>query len=221
MRRRSFIHFILLWIASLSLFFTLDAEAEISRIEQGQSHTEASSSDRVALYLSHRGISKELAVLSISALPIFELRGGIPVAINFFKMDWWSGFFWSFLGNIIPIVPLLLFLNSLTKGLSRINLFKRFFQWLFERTKRKSEMVEKYEFLGLMIFVAIPLPMTGAWSGAVAATLFGIKFLPAILSISLGVLIAGVIVLALSLLGIWGGGIAVIVLLGLAVSAMA
>lgn len=182
------------------------------------SFAEETTADQVAQYLNQRGIPKEVVVLAISSLPIFELRGGIPVAINFFKMDWWSGFLWSFLGNLIPIVPLLLLLTALSKWLSRYKIIERFFNWLFERTKRKGGVIEKYEFLGLMIFVAIPLPMTGGWSGAVAATLFGLEFLPALLSISLGVLIAGVIVTTLSLLGILGGVIAGVVLLGLAIS---
>ncbi|MCH7760896.1 small multi-drug export protein [candidate division TA06 bacterium] len=181
---------------------------------------EETPADRVAQFLKHRGIPKELAVLAISTLPIFELRGGIPVAIHLFRMEWWSGFFFSYLGNLLPVFPLLLFLGTLKKGLSRVPLFKNFFNWLFERTKRRGRIVERYKSLGLMVFVAIPLPITGAWTGAVAATLFGLKRLHAFIAIAVGVFIAGGIVTGLSLMGIWGGVIAGAILLGLALAGM-
>jgi uncharacterized membrane protein len=76
----------------------------------------------------------------------------------------------------------------------RFDFLKRFFNWWFARTRKHSEIVEKYEALGLMLFVAIPLPMTGAWSGCVAAYLLGIKFRYAFPAIVLGVGVAGVIV---------------------------
>jgi len=107
------------------------------------------------------------------------------------------------LGNMVPVVPLLLFLDPVSNGLRhRIGLADRFFEWLFARTRRKTEAgLRKYGvFFGLMIFVAIPLPVTGAWTGCVAAFIFGIRFrysLPAVLA---GVLIAGIIV---SIATIW------------------
>jgi uncharacterized membrane protein len=176
--------------------------------------------DRVAQFLHQRGIPEELAILAISTLPIFELRGGIPVAIHFFQMEWWSGFLFSYIGNLLPVFPLLLFLDGLRRALSHISVFERFFNWLFDRTKRRGNIIEKYESLGLMVFVAIPLPITGAWTGSVAATLFGLNLLQSFLAIAIGVFIAGGIVTCLSLLGIWGGVIAGIVLLGLALSGM-
>jgi uncharacterized membrane protein len=176
--------------------------------------------DRVAQFLNQRGIPEEIVILAISTLPIFELRGGIPVAIHFFQMEWWSGFLFSYLGNLLPVFPLLLFLAALRRALSHISIFDKFFNWLFDRTKRRSKIIEKYESLGLMVFVAIPLPITGAWTGSVAATLFGLNLLQSFLAIAIGVFIAGGIVTCLSLLGIWGGVIAGIVLLGLALSGM-
>ncbi len=148
-------------------------------------------------WLSSHGVPAELVVLIISMLPIFELRGGIPCGKFLLDLVWWKTYLMAVLGNMIPVVPLLLFLEPISKWLRRrIALADRFFEWLFARTRRKGEArMRKYGiFLGLMLFVAIPLPVTGAWTGCAAAFIFGIKFrlsLPAILA---GVLIASLIV---------------------------
>jgi uncharacterized membrane protein len=102
----------------------------------------------------------------------------------------------------------------------RFPIGKKFFDWLFARTRRKSADVEKYEELGLMIFVAVPLPVTGGWTGAMAAFLMGLPFWKSMLFILLGVMIAGVIMTILSLLGWIGALIAGTVLLALAASAV-
>lgn len=138
--------------------------------------------------------SQETVVLIVSALPISELRGGIPLALSF-GFSYAKAFWLSVLGNSIIIIPTLLLLDSVSKLLMRWSIFNRFFTWLFARTRKHSDSVEKYGAIGLAIFVAIPLPMTGAWSGCIAAYLFGIKFRYAFPSVLLGVLIAGIIVL--------------------------
>lgn len=142
-------------------------------------------------------MSPELVILLISMSPIFELRGAIPVAIGVYDMPALSAFLWAVLGNIIPIIFIILGLDLLINKLliHRIYIFNRFFTWLFERTRRKhSKKIEKWKELALMIFVAIPLPGTGAWTGALIAFVFGIPLKRAFPSISLGVIIAGVIV---------------------------
>jgi uncharacterized membrane protein len=99
------------------------------------------------------------------------------------------------LGNLLPIIPLLLFLEPVSNYLRRYQVFDKFFTWMFSRTRRNNtKSFEKYGLLALTIFVAIPLPATGAWSGCAAAFVFGIKFKPAFLSIAAGVMIAGVVV---------------------------
>ena len=100
------------------------------------------------------------------------------------------------------ILPALFLFEPVSSYLRRFKLWSRFFEWLFERTKRKSEKVLRYETLGLLLLVAIPLPMTGAWTGVVAATLFKIKFRYAFLAIVSGVILAGIIVSFLCALGI-------------------
>lgn len=147
-------------------------------------------------WFSLHGVPVELIVLLVSILPIFELRGGIPVGFAL-KLVWWKSYVFAVLGNIIPIIPVLLLLEPVSAWLrKRSHSFDHFFEWLFTRTKRRTEKgILKYGlFFGLMIFVAIPLPITGAWTGVVAAFLSGMRLKLAVPSIISGVLIAGIIV---------------------------
>lgn len=153
-------------------------------------------------------ISQELITIVISALPVVELRGALPVAINLFNMPWYKAFCLCILGNLIPVPVLLLFLESLAKAVSRVGIGQRVVNWVFERTRRRGQTIERYERMGLMLFVAIPLPITGAWTGSIAAFLLGLKFRYAFLSILSGVIIAGAIVTCLCLLGWVGAAIA-------------
>jgi len=166
------------------------------------------------------GFSKELVVLIIAALPIFELRGALPVAINLFHFPWYYALLLAIIGNLLPVPVILLFLNAISRWLSKIGFFDRFLHWLFERTRKRGRVVERYERIGLALFVAIPLPVTGAWTGSLVAVLFGLKFRHAFLSIFIGVCIAGIIVTCLSLLGWTGAVIAGIVLCALAISGL-
>jgi len=146
------------------------------------------------------GFSKELMVIAVSASPIVELRGAIPLAINKFGFSWHYALPMAIAGNLIPVPFLLLFFGTISKRLSKIGIFKRWFHWLEERTRRRGKIAERYKRIGLALFVAIPFPLSGAWTGSLAATIFGIKFKHALLSIFIGVCIAGVIVTYLSLL---------------------
>ena len=171
-------------------------------------------------WLISSGISQGLIVVIISALPVLELRGALPVAINLFHMEWYQAFCLAVIGNLLPVPLLLLFLESLAKAVSKVALGKKLVNWVFEHTRRRGAVIEKYERIGLMLFVAIPLPVTGAWTGSVAAFLFGLKFRYAFLSILFGVIIAGGIVTSLCLLGwlgavIAGVGLATLAALGL------
>jgi len=148
-----------------------------------------------------KDVPKECIVMLVGALPISELRGAIPLALSF-GMPMTKAFWLSVIGNSIPVMPALFLLEPVCNRLRRFKIWSRFFDWLFERTKKKADTVQKYEALGLAIFVAIPLPMTGAWSGVVAASLFKIKFRYAFIAILAGVITAGLIVSALCALGI-------------------
>ena len=152
------------------------------------------------------GFSKELVVLVISALPVLELRGALPVAINLFHFPWYYALLLAIIGNLLPVPFLLLFLSNISRLLSKIGIFEKMLHWLFEHTRRRGKIINRYERIGLTLFVAIPLPVTGAWTGSLAAVLFGLKFKHAFLSIFVGELIAGAIVTCLCLLG-WTGAI--------------
>ena len=170
--------------------------------------------------LLNLGFSKELVVLIISALPIFELRGALPVALNVFHFPWYYALPLAIIGNLLPVPIILLFLDAISRCLSKIGFLERFLRWLFEHTRKRGRIVEKYERIGLALFVAIPLPVTGAWTGSLVAVLFGLKFRHAFLSIFIGVCIAGIIVTCLSLLGWVGAIIAGIALCALAISGL-
>jgi uncharacterized membrane protein len=137
--------------------------------------------------------SKKVALILIAALPIFELRLSVPLGIIKFQLPPWEVFFLSILGNMLPVIPLLLFLRWAVVRLEHIKGIGKFLKWWFDRAEKKSKAVETYGFWGLVILVAIPLPGTGAWTGCAAATLFNFKLPKALLAIFLGVIIAGVI----------------------------
>jgi uncharacterized membrane protein len=142
------------------------------------------------------GIPIALRVVLISMVPVVELRGAIPVAMVTWDMPWNRAFLWSVLGNMVPIPFILIFLEPVSAWLmERSRLMDRFFTWLFRRTRRKhSHTFERWRDVALCLFVAVPLPGTGAWTGALAAFLFGVPFPRAMLSIFTGVILAGAVV---------------------------
>lgn len=148
-----------------------------------------------------KNLPAEVTVCIISMLPIIELRGAIPVAIVTFHLSWLKAYIISVIGNLIPVIPILFLFKSIRKFLSVIPFLAKFFDWTEKRAYAKGEKIIRYGAIGLTLFVAIPLPMTGAWTGSLIALLFGIKPKFAIPAITLGVLIAGIIV-TLSVLGI-------------------
>ena len=178
------------------------------------------SPEELLSYFFSLGFSKELVVLIISALPVVELRLALPVAIIGLEMPWYYALPLAIIGNLLPVPIILLFLDAISRWLSKIGFFERFLHWLFERTRKRGRVVERYERIGLVLLVAIPLPFTGAWTGSLVAVLFGLRFRYAFLSIFIGVCIAGIIVTCLSLLGWTGAVIAGIVLCALAISGL-
>ncbi len=148
-----------------------------------------------------RGLPPELATFVIASLPVSELRGAIPVALGVYKLPVWSALLWAILGNLAPIPIILRLLEPVSNFLrQRSRVWEAFFRWLFARTRRKGEHYFRvYKEFGLVLFVAIPLPITGAWTGSVAAFLFGISPGRGFFLITLGVLIAAGLVTAASL----------------------
>lgn len=147
-------------------------------------------------------IDEILTVLLIAALPISELRGAIPLAIGVYGFDPVSAYLLGVVGNLAPVPILLKFLEPLTALLRHSVMLDRLLSWLFARTrKRYSAIVERLGVIALVLFVAVPFPATGAWTGALIAHVFGIPFRYALPLIALGVCIAGVLV-TLTTLGV-------------------
>jgi uncharacterized membrane protein len=143
--------------------------------------------------------SLPVATVVLATLPILELRGALPVAI-LGDMPLWQAYPLAVLGNMIPIPFIIFFLEPATNFLRRWKCGDRFVEWLFARTRRKGKKIQKYEAWGLVMFVAIPLPVTGAWTGSLAGHLFGLKRHRTFLACLGGVCIAGVIMSVLSII---------------------
>ena len=145
--------------------------------------------------------SKELLTLIYSALPVTELRATIPVAILSWKMNPILALFLAVVGNTIPIFIIMLSLDKLTELCSRYSKFlTKIIYIVLKKTRIKTfGKIEKYGLLALFFFVAIPLPGTGAWTGSIAAWLFGIKLRKAFLPILLGIITSGIIMVLLTL----------------------
>ncbi|MCI9463822.1 MAG: small multi-drug export protein [Lachnospiraceae bacterium] len=139
-------------------------------------------------------VSKEIVIFIISMIPILELRGGL-VAAFLLEVPMAVAVPVCIIGNIIPIPFILLFIKQIFKWLKKISFFKKFIEKLETRAMNKSDSIKKYEFVGLMLFVGIPLPGTGAWTGSLIAALLEIDFKKAVLAELLGIVIATVIML--------------------------
>jgi len=135
--------------------------------------------------------------------PIFELRGTIPLAVGLWQLPLLKTFFLAVLGNIIPIFFLLWFWKNLAGYLmKKSKTINQFFNWLFKRTQKR--FYKKYSIYGdmaLILFVAIPLPFTGAWTGTIVSFLFDIPYKKSLGLIFIGIVIAGIIV-SLATLGV-------------------
>ena len=140
-------------------------------------------------------------MLALAASPISELRGAIPLAILGFHLPWYYALPIAVVGNLLPVPVILLFVERVTRLLSKVAFFERILNRLFASTRRRGRVIEKYERIGLALFVAVPLPVTGAWTGSLAAVLLGLPFRQSLLSIVADVIIAGVIVTGATLLG--------------------
>ena len=149
-------------------------------------------------YLS--GLNHELAVFLISMVPIVELRGAIPFGVAL-GVEWHIAFILSVIGNIIPVPFIILFFRPVIEYMEKTRLFGKLASKLKNRTTSKIKDVNKYKILGLYIFVAVPLPGTGAWTGAAIAALMKMRIKHAFAAIVAGVASAGLIMLAVSKFG--------------------
>ena len=127
-------------------------------------------------------------------VPVFELRGAIPVGVAA-GLPFWIVFITAILGNLLPVPFLILFTRRVFEWLRKKSAFlERLVSRLEKKASAKEDLLKNYELLGLCILVAIPLPGTGAWTGSLVAAVFDIRLKHAFPAIALGVLIAAVIV---------------------------
>ena len=141
----------------------------------------------------------EAIIFIISLLPVLELRGGL-IAASLLGVDFVKAFVICFVGNMVPIPFIILFIRKILDRLSEIPAFESLVRKIMNKSEKNKEKILKYEKWGLLIFVAIPLPGTGAWSGALVAGLLGMRMRVALPIITLGVLIAGGIMSVISYL---------------------
>lgn len=136
-----------------------------------------------------------LSVLIISATPILELRAGIPLAI-YLGLNPLEAYLISVAGNFLPVPFLLVALDKLLKFASNFAFIWNLYEKIEMRVRKKKDLIEKYGYIGLAIFVSIPLPVTGAWTACLLAFLLNMSRLKSIISILAGICIAGIIVLS-------------------------
>lgn len=136
-------------------------------------------------------------VFLISMIPIVELRGAIPVAYAL-RLGAWQSLSVSVIGNMLPVPFILLLITPFCNLLKKTRALAWFPRWLDSKVEKNRHKVERYAFLGLFLFVAIPCPGTGAWTGSLIASFLGFDFKRSLLAVFLGVVTAGLIMTLLS-----------------------
>lgn len=130
----------------------------------------------------------------VAMLPVVELRGAIPFGLAL-DLPFWGVFVCSFIGNLVPVPFIILFVRKIFAWLrTKSERLNKFVTKLENKAMSKEEVIKKYQAWGLFLFVAIPLPGTGAWTGALIASMFDIRLKTAFPIIALGVLVAGIII---------------------------
>ena len=150
-------------------------------------------SEAVISFFQHLNLSDELLVFIVSMLPIVELRGAIPLGVVL-GMNSWELLGLALLGNMLPIPFIIFCARPIVNYFLKTKLFRPIGNWLEEKVRKHSDKVLKYEVWGLFLFVAIPLPGTGAWTGALVAAMMEMRLKDALPAIFVGVVVAAIIV---------------------------
>jgi len=143
------------------------------------------------------GLWEVLSVFILSMVPVVELRGAIPVATGL-GFPWLQTFIICVIGNMVPVPFIMLFARAILKWLKRFPIFEKVILWVERKVEKNKGKVLKYSALGLILLVAVPLPGTGAWTGALVASFLDLRLKMAIPCIFIGVIIAGLIVTGVS-----------------------
>ena len=144
-------------------------------------------------------VGRELCVFFCSMIPIIELRGAIPLGAAL-GVPIWQSYLLSVVGNMLPVPIILLFVKKVLSFMSRcrVKFFNKVANYVYEKAEKNRARIEKYSFWGVALFVGIPLPMTGAWTGSLVAAMLNMKFWKAVLSALVGVLCAGIVMTLIS-----------------------
>jgi len=139
-------------------------------------------------------------VFFFSMIPWFESRYVIPYAMLGLGWSWWHAFPFAIVGNVLPVPFILLFFHHVEKFLRRFRFWVNVMDWLFLKTRKRADRkIRRYEHFGLLLFVAVPLPFTGAWTGALVAYLFDLDFFKSLFTIFVGIVIAAFVMVGLTL----------------------
>ena len=142
-------------------------------------------------------VGRHLCVFFCAMLPIIELRGAIPLGAGL-GLPFYETLGLSLLGNMLPVPFILLFIRLILTGMKKVKGLSKIAEWLERKAEKNREKIEKYSFWGLFLFVAVPLPGTGAWTGSLVAALIHMDFKKALASVALGVLAAGIVMTLIS-----------------------
>lgn len=194
----NFLLLVVLW-ASVSLaWFAFSSDAKAA----GDSIRASAFGLKIASSLRGLGLPDEAVVFSLATLPIIELRGAIPVGY-WLQLNPLILTFLSIIGNMVPVPLIILYLKRFASVIAGKNeTASRLLEMLLESAKRKAGPVEEFQWLGLMLFVAVPFPGTGAWTGAVIASVLDMPFWDGLTANFLGVVLAGLLVNLLVNLGL-------------------
>ena len=142
---------------------------------------------------------KEIVVFIISLMPILELRGGL-IAASLLGLQPIPSYIISIIGNVLPVPFILLLINKILKWMrnSKVEFFKKVASWLDEKVEKNKGQIEKYGYLGVVLFVGIPLPGTGAWTGSLIASVLEMDRKKTFVAVLVGVFIASVIMMLIS-----------------------
>lgn len=152
------------------------------------------------------GLPPELIVIIVAAVPIIELRGAIPIGILLLRLPPWETFMLAMIGNTLPVPVLLLLLGPMRRWATGWPVVGPVLRWAEERANRRRGQVERYGFPGLIAFVGVPLPGTGAWTGSLIAVILGLSFWRSLAAICMGVVAAGLAIALLSAAGLMALG---------------
>lgn len=142
-------------------------------------------------------LGKQILVFIISLMPILELRGGL-IAAALLGLDPWQSYIICIIGNILPVPFILLLINKVLEWMRNSKHFKKIANWLDNKVEKHKHQIEKYGYLGVILFVGIPLPGTGAWTGSLIASVLEMDKKKTFLAVCVGVFMASVIMMIVS-----------------------